>query len=118
MKIGELARRTGLTIATLRFYEREGLIECQRSKTQYRHFPEESVERVQRILYLRSLNLPLSEIKNLICAGGLAQADPVELSRLEDRLAKITEQRQLLAQLELELRSHISAVRGQAADTT
>lgn len=113
VKIGELARRTGLTIATLRFYEREGLIQCQRSETQYRYFPDDTVERIKRIVYLRSLNMPLADIRVVLSATGVGPLDSAELPQLEHQLAKIAEQRLFLTQLEAELRSHIFALRGE-----
>ncbi len=67
MTIGELARKTRLTIRTIRYYEELGLIKPQsRSKGGFRLFSEEDISRFQLIHYLKSLNLPLNEIRHLL----------------------------------------------------
>ena len=68
MRIGELARRTGLTRDTIRFYEREGLIESHPSAdatNNYRIYPEELVERLAMIGDAREAGLPLADIRAL-----------------------------------------------------
>ena len=52
IRIGDLSRITGVPIATLRYYESEGLIECVRTRSKYRMFTRETVELVLRILHL------------------------------------------------------------------
>jgi Fic family protein len=64
MKIGELAKRTDETAATLRFWIKEGLLEpAQRTKSGYQMFDISSVERVKRIRKLQEKRLSISEIK-------------------------------------------------------
>lgn len=43
MKIGELARRTGLAASRIRFYEEAGLLVVQRQANGYRDYPEQAV---------------------------------------------------------------------------
>ena len=67
MKIGELARRTGLTIRTIRYYEELGLIKpLKRSAGGFRLFSEEDISRIALIHYLKCLNLPLNKIRHLL----------------------------------------------------
>src|SRR5260370_28366556 len=67
LKIGELAKRTGCLVETIRFYEREGLLlEPARSKGNYRLYANVHVERLQFIRHCRSLDMTLEEIRNLL----------------------------------------------------
>ncbi len=52
MRIGELARRSGVSARSLRYYEEQGLIASERSPRGQRHYQEEDVERV---LFLQRL---------------------------------------------------------------
>ena len=67
VKIGELAKRTGCLVETIRYYEREGLLlEPARSEGNYRLYRETDVERLQFIRHCRSLDMTLEEIRNLL----------------------------------------------------
>ena len=62
MKIGELATRTGATVETIRYYEKEKLLpEPSRSQGNYRLYREEHIERLQFILHCREVNSLLDE---------------------------------------------------------
>src|ERR1700751_2743964 len=67
LKIGELAKRTGCLVETIRFYEREHLLlSPARSKGNYRLYTNVHVERLQFIRHCRSLDMTLEEIRNLL----------------------------------------------------
>jgi MerR family mercuric resistance operon transcriptional regulator len=67
MKIGEVARRTGLTVEAIRFYERQGLIEePPRSRSRYRDYPEEVVSRLDFIQRSKELGFSLREVGELL----------------------------------------------------
>lgn len=67
LKIGELAKLTDCTVQTLRYYEREGLLQTPaRSVGNYRLFPNDAVERVQFIRHCRSLDVAIIEIRKLL----------------------------------------------------
>jgi DNA-binding transcriptional MerR regulator len=62
-KIGELARRTGLTVRTLHHYDQIGLLSPgERSDGGHRVYDEAAVQRLYRIVSLRSLGFPLDAI--------------------------------------------------------
>jgi DNA-binding transcriptional MerR regulator len=62
-KIGELARRTGLTVRTLHHYDEIGLLSpAERSDGGHRVYDEADVQRLYRIVSLRSLGFPLDAI--------------------------------------------------------
>ncbi|MEV3938115.1 MerR family transcriptional regulator [Glycomyces sp. NPDC049804] len=58
MRIGELARRTGVSVRSLRYYEQQGLLHSDRTPGGHREYPERAVDRVIRIqvLYAAGLN--------------------------------------------------------------
>ncbi|MDN3557948.1 Cd(II)/Pb(II)-responsive transcriptional regulator [Halomonas maura] len=67
MKIGELARRSGCRVVTIRYYEREGLLPAPaRSEANYRLYGELHVERLAFIRHCRALDMTLDEIRALL----------------------------------------------------
>ena len=67
MKIGELALRARCDVQTIRFYEREALLEApEREDSGYRRYAERHVERLQFIRLCRSLDIPLPEIRQFL----------------------------------------------------
>jgi len=76
MKIGELAKRVGLSISTVRYYETLGIIRASRAESNYREFPSESEELLLLVLQAKSLGFTLKEIQSLAKAlqqGGLTK---------------------------------------------
>src|SRR5438270_3729445 len=66
-KVGDLARRTGLSVRTLHFYEEIGLLRASaRSEAGHRLYTSEDIARLQRIVSLRTLGLTLEEIGDLV----------------------------------------------------
>lgn len=67
LKIGEVARRTGVGIETLRFYEKSGLLERPgRTASGYRLYDESILERLSFIRKAQVLGFTLDEIRELI----------------------------------------------------
>ncbi len=67
MKIGELAKTTGMQVETLRFYEREGLLpEAARTEGNYRVYSQAHAERLAFIRNCRNLDMTLNEIRALL----------------------------------------------------
>lgn len=60
--IGEMARRTGLTVSAIRFYEDKELIEPVRTSGNQRRFLRSDIRRVSFILIAQQLGLSLSQI--------------------------------------------------------
>ena len=66
MTIKEVENELGITRANVRFYEKEGLIFPKRNPlNDYRDYSKEDVETLRRILFLRSLEVPLESIRLL-----------------------------------------------------
>ena len=105
LTIGQLARRAGVGVETLRFYEREGLIaEPARRRSGYRSYPESAVRRVRFIRQAKELGFSLREIGALLslrvdrgvsCADvrGLAERKIEDIDR---RIASLQEMRAAL----------------------
>ena len=67
LNIGQVAQRTGLTVETVRFYEKKALIdEPQRSHAGYRQYPPETVKRVQFIQNAKDVGFTLKDIGELL----------------------------------------------------
>lgn len=67
MKIAEVEKLTGISKQTIRFYEKEGLIEPGRNnENQYREYDAQDVKKLKRISLMRKLNVPISEIKEVM----------------------------------------------------
>lgn len=63
MKIGDVARQSGVSVDAVRFYERRGLIAPEgRTSNGYRSYLGDTVERVRSLKLLQSLGLSLDEI--------------------------------------------------------
>ena len=73
LQIGEVAALAGVSIDTVRFYERLRLLQRpSRSKGGYRLFTSETVERIRFIKQAKEIGLSLDEIKQLLTSGGYA----------------------------------------------
>jgi Cd(II)/Pb(II)-responsive transcriptional regulator len=67
MRIGELAQQAGVDVQTIRYYEREGLLDPPaRTGSGYRAYGPQQLERLTFVRHCRSLDMPLAEIKRLI----------------------------------------------------
>ena len=99
-KIGELAKRTGLTVRTLHHYDEIRLLSpMERSDGGHRVYGEADVRRLYRIVSLRSLGFPLEAI-----AAALDHEDFDPRAAVEDHLARLEaqmeQQRELQARLQ------------------
>ena len=66
MRIGELARRTGVSERSLRYYEEQGLLAADRTPGGQRDYPERAVDRVIRIQELFAAGLHSRKIARLL----------------------------------------------------
>jgi DNA-binding transcriptional MerR regulator len=66
MRIGELARRTGVSVRSLRYYETKGLLRSERTPGGHREYPEAAVDRVVRIQELYAAGLCSAKIARLL----------------------------------------------------
>ena len=66
MKINELEELLGVSRATIRYYEDQGLVTPPRTENSYRDYGDEEARLFQKIIVLRKLGVGVPEIKDLI----------------------------------------------------
>jgi Cd(II)/Pb(II)-responsive transcriptional regulator len=98
MTIGELARKTGCGIETIRYYEHEGLLpKPGRTSGNFRRYSQEHVELLLFIRHCRSLDMALNEIRILLrfrsapdenCGEVNALLD-THIGHVEERIAEL-----------------------------
>ncbi len=75
MTVGELSRLSGVTVRTLHHYDERGLVRpSQRNAAGHRIYGTEDVLRLQQVLVLRELGMPLDEIAAALDAGDRAES--------------------------------------------
>src|SRR5580704_5164568 len=98
MKIGSVASRAEVSIDTLRYYEREGLISSPRRLfSGYRDYPDYVLDRIEFIKEAKGLGFTLREIKELLSAGvkSTRECGPVthkaqqKLAEMDSEIAKL-----------------------------
>lgn len=90
MQIGELAKTTGLSRDTLRFYEKRGFIRANRRPNGYRHYLPETVHLLEFIAMAKSLGFTLAEIEAELPALAEAGISQDRISAiLETKIAAI-----------------------------
>ncbi|MFC9746416.1 MerR family transcriptional regulator [Streptomyces niveus] len=82
MRIGELARRTGVTTRALRYYEEQNLLTAERSASGQRHYAETAVDRIHLIRQLYAAGLSSKTIAELTPCVIDGKATPELLQRL------------------------------------
>lgn len=109
LQIGEVAKETGLSIDTIRYYERLGLLEKpSRSQGGFRLYSKQTVEKLKFIRKAQSFGLTLSEIGQIIrqserglesCCGYVSELFQKKLGELEIKMKELQEMRRGLKDL-------------------
>ena len=109
IKIGELAKRTGATVETIRYYEKEGLLPApSRSDGNYRLYREAHIERLQFILHCRTLDMTLDEVRVLLQYWDEPDKDCGNVNSLLDEHIRAVEKR--MEEL-TQLKQHLTILR-------
>ena len=105
MRIGELARRSGLAATALRFYEKAGLLpEPVRTASGYREYTAEVLPRLAFIRAAQAVGLTVGEIRDVIGIRDLGSAPCAHvLELIESRRAEVRSRIRELQQLERDL---------------
>ncbi len=108
LRIGELSKRTGLGIETIRFYEREGLLEePARLPSGQRQYPLDAIRHLRFVRRAKKLGFTLREIRELlsfkvvegdVCADVKSRAT-VKIKDIEDRIEALEEMKAALVEL-------------------
>jgi MerR family copper efflux transcriptional regulator len=120
MRIGDLARRAGVTTRTVRYYEGLGLLTSRREGGGHRHYEEQALLRLQKIDWLKGMGLTLEEIREVIPlyfgdhTGTRGRKKMITL--LERRLAQTEERIEGLVSHRDELRAAIGRLQEKVAE--
>jgi DNA-binding transcriptional MerR regulator len=97
MKIGEIAKQAGVTVDTVRFYERVGVLpEPARTESGYRDYEADTVGRIQLTRELQAIGFTLNEAVDALAAhdagGATCESERWRLQTVLDRVdAKLAE---------------------------
>lgn len=104
MRVGELARRSGLSAATLRYYEKVGLLpRTSRTSSGYREYPKEAVDQLALIRRAKELGFSLREIRVLLARPRGTPREAV-LAAVAAKLTDLERERKALGSKERQLR--------------
>lgn len=105
MRIGELARRAGVEVQTIRYYECEGLLAAPARETSgYRSYQPEHLEQLKFIRHCRSLDMSLEEIRRMLSLSRSPAVSCESVDTLIDvQLQRVRAQRAVLDRLENQL---------------
>lgn len=111
IRIGELASRAGVSVDTVRYYERQRLLpRAARTEGNFRLFPEDAVERIRFIKGAQSLGFSLAEINDLLSPKGKGAEECRQMhSLLRAHLDELDERLKALQDFRNVLVSHISS---------
>ena len=124
MRISELARRAGVSVQTLRFYEREGLLpEPPRTRSGYREYMLHDLERIRLIRSCQELGFTLKDVKEVTelhrvmaspqrTDGLKPQAQARLLAMADRRLALIDEKLRTLMLMRTEMAALVATLKG------
>ena len=106
MKIQEFSQLTSLSTKTIRYYESIGILPSpSRTPNGYRDYSEQDLERARFVAGVRSLDLSLDEIAEILAMRDRREAPcRTLLDRIEQKADQIEERIRLLKQMEIDLR--------------
>jgi DNA-binding transcriptional MerR regulator len=119
-KVGELARRTGLSVRTLHYYDEIGLLSpSRRTDAGHRLYTTEDVVRLQRIKSLQQLGFSLREVRDTLDRPDfpLGRVIQLHLSQLRERIELQQRLCDLLERVAARLRSGEEVSSGELVDT-
>ena len=94
MKIGELAALAGCNVQTVRFYEREKLLEAPpRDASGDRSYDERALARIRFVRHCRSLDIPLVEVRQLLAFAARPEQSCAQVNDLLDSHIRLVTQR-------------------------
>ena len=112
--IGELARRAGVNITTIRFYERQSLLPVpERRESGYREYPVDTVAQVRFIRHAQDLGFTLNEVRDLLAlrdapehgCDAVHDAAESKLSLIREKIRSLKRMEKVLSALAASCRS-------------
>lgn len=109
LHIGEIARRTGVSVGAIRYYERRKLLPpSPRSTGGYRLFTVETIERVKFIKQAQEMGFSLDDITTLLTGGTVGACEQMR-DLLQTKLLEIGERMKALRVFKRTLHRHLQA---------
>jgi MerR family transcriptional regulator, copper efflux regulator len=99
-RIGELAKMLGISKRTIDYYTQLGLLNPERTISNYRLYGEEALRTLKLIEQYKKINIPLEEIKTLICGKNSDKTNMNEFL-MEKHVEQISE---IMHQLDMEIK--------------
>jgi DNA-binding transcriptional MerR regulator len=124
MRIGELAKMTGVAARMLRYYEEQGLITPRRLDNGYRVYDDYLVDRVRKIRGLIDSGIPTSIVSDILPCLGQPQnivvqnIDPALRDRLAEERDRMTEKIDFLTRNRDAISDYLTALDNAAMEAT
>ena len=101
LSIGKIAKQAGVSVETIRFYERKGLLqEPRRKESGYRQYQEEDVRKLVFIQHAKNLGFSLNEIRDLMSLQTDSRSTSREVKDMaEHKLQDIEEKIKMLQRM-------------------
>lgn len=107
MQIGEIAKRAGVSIDTVRYYEKRKLIQnLSRTSGGFRLFRPHTIEQIRFIKQAQEFGFSLDEIKELLSSGGAEECKRVR-DLLQHKMSEVDEQIKKMKAFRRTLSSHL-----------
>jgi len=97
LRIGKVAELSGLSSRTIDYYTQIGLLEVQRSSSNYRLYPVDVLETLKRIKILKQQRMSMEEIKEVLQSDVSGDIEPIicdvqdEINCLQKKLSLLEE---------------------------
>lgn len=98
MKIGEVAKMSGVSTRTIDYYTVSGLLHSERSEANYRLYPASVLQTLDRIQLLKKQRLSILEIKEILDAPEMPETNELvdevteEFEYLQQKITRLEEQ--------------------------
>ncbi|MFM2475752.1 Cu(I)-responsive transcriptional regulator [Celerinatantimonas sp. MCCC 1A17872] len=107
MKIGEVAKRCGLSVKTVRYYHDIGLVRAQRADNGYRSYSQAQLDQLRFLGNCRKIGFSLEQCEQLLslyvnknrASSDVRRIANAHLSEIEERIAQLSKLRDSLHQL-------------------
>ena len=118
LRIGEAAKRTSLSVDTIRFYEKLGLLRpSRRTSGKFRIYSERDLKRLQLIRQTQNLGFSLHEVKQILELEGRDPCSCVS-KMLREKIATVRAKIEALCELETKLKAELRVCEGELVKPT
>lgn len=115
LRIGEVAERAGVSVDTIRYYERRKLLpRAPRSEGGFRMFALDAIERLRFIKQAQEMGFSLDEIRMLLTGGGAGECRQTR-DLLQSKMQEINERMKALRVFSRMLSRHLRACEDELA---